>query len=262
MRRDREPALIIRSPSVDVAGGATLYSWVPKAAFELRLIDDTGSAWLGSDLTIVSMRSVPIIELAIRAFFRFPRKLAAVAALWRKGNHRGVAFRFARLADEINAMPYSQWLARHRRAMPELGELPSRADILVTLEDPDGPFAPRTLASLDQQVGIGHWRVVSRRELADIRAAMSAEGSREPDNTVLWLNLPAGAILANDAMQRLTSVFSAPEVVAAYCDEDEVDHRNMRHSPVFKPAWTLSWQGLVDWLSIAPCFGWQRSLSK
>jgi O-antigen biosynthesis protein len=210
---------------------------VPKAAFELRLVDVEGRPWLDHGLSITSLRAVSLVELAVRAFFKFPRKIAAVLALWRAGNHRGVAFRFARLADEINAMPYARWLARHREALPAPIAGPDGATVLVTLDDPAS--ADRALASLKTQNGRHAWRLVSRDELHAARLAADTDILAKTSATgMFWLNIPAGVILAEDAMQRLLGPFSSPDVAAAYCDEDRITRGGRHSTPFLKPAWS------------------------
>lgn len=230
LRKDREPAVVLRTPRLGTGGRAVLYSWVPKAAESLCIVDVAGKPWSGEDIAVVSLRTVPLVELGLRALFRFPRKLLAVARLFLAGNHRGVAFRFARLADELNALPYSRWLENHLRAN-DVKPLPSsNTVILVTLEASSHRQRTATMRSLDAQTW-PRWQLAERSDLNTLRAS-------DPMQPKLWLNLPAGAILAKNALERLAEPFGGADVAAVYADEDRISAFGWHHEPCFKPAWS------------------------
>lgn len=230
-RKDREPAVVLRSPAIDDAAQGVLYCWIPKGCLDLHLTDGE-HGHTADALSITSVRTVSLIELGLRALFKNPVKLLAIAKLFVAGNERGVSFRFARLADELNALPYSRWLERHRSlAAAETGLLqPPQQIILVTFEKASYAQMAASMSSLERQTW-GNHLIVERRDLRRLRS----EREGEP---YLWLHVPAGGILANDALERLARPFSSPDVSVVYCDEDRIGFAGRRHSPFLKPSWS------------------------
>jgi GT2 family glycosyltransferase len=209
----------------------------------MYLVDASGVPYRGFDLSIASLRRVSLLELGLRVGVNTPRKLFFILRLLISGNHKGEAFRFARAVDELNALPYRHWLAMHQRAVAA-AFTPENIDgisILVTIEAGSKAHIDTTLASLQKQ----SWKAWKRVEPAALAQFRRMQQGQE----LLWMNLPAGSVLAENALEQLVQPFSAPDVRVVYSDEDLISPLGRRHSPVFKPSWSpLLAQS--EWLSL------------
>ena len=217
---------------IDANGQATLYCWVPKAAMTVQIYGADQKTLAPVDLSIMSVRRASLLELIIRALAKNPRKFVGIGKLFLIGNRRGVSFRFARLAEELNALPYRLWLDRHLKSVSTFGDAKPTGNVivLITLEMASNVQTAVTENSLARQA-FRNWRKVERGDLPLFR---SSGASHE----FLWLPLPAGAVLAEEALEELVKPFSSPEVSVVYPDEDRLGFGGRRHSPFFKPAWS------------------------
>lgn len=231
-RRGREPAIVLRSPMINRKAQGILYCWVPKGALDLHLVDERHGRSPGDTLSIRSVRTVSLLELGLRALFKSPRKVLAIANLFLARNQRGVSFRFARLADELNVLPYRRWLARHRSFPVADTRLlkPSLPVVLLTFDKASPAQTSAAMNSVERQT----WRNFRRVERRDLAEFQSERGGR----SYLWLNVPAGSILADEALERLTEPFASDDVSVVYSDEDRLGFGGRHHSPFLKPAWS------------------------
>lgn len=230
-RWDREPSIVLRSPMIDGSGQGVLYCWVPKRALDLRVLDEKQRPHEGDMLSIKSVRTISLVELGLRIAFKNPRKLLAIARLYLAGNHRGVSFRFARCVDELNALTYSRWLAHHRNlsAQENYPPKPPQLLILVTFEKASSAQITASKKSLERQT----WTNFRQVERGDLEGFRSKQGG-----LYLWLNIPAGGVLSDEALERLATPFSSVDVSVVYSDEDRLSLTGKRHKPFLKPAWS------------------------
>jgi GT2 family glycosyltransferase len=233
-------------------GSADLFCWIPRGSKSLHLVDSEGEAYNGNDVSIYSIRKAYRAELAFRVAFRSPKKFISICKLIFGRNGKGAAFRFARVVDELNSLPYAKWLSMHKGATSAASNRSTdlTASVLVTIQPGPASKIEATERSLHRQ-SVDHWKIVDR-------AALKVSAGR-PEK-LLWLSLPAGAVLAEGAIQQLIQSFTAPQVAAVYCDEDQIDSRGRRHRPFLKPAWSplladsgwLPLEGAVVRLSAVP----------
>jgi O-antigen biosynthesis protein len=231
VRVNREPALITRSPNVSNPRAAKLYCWVPKGTVSLQLIVGDEIPYNGNDLSIVSVRRVSLLELGLRVILNSPKKLYSVFRLQIAGNSKGEAFRFARSVDELNALPYRSWLRLHKQAISigHAEEPIQDVTVLVTIEAGSSSQVAKTFASLQRQSWKA-WVVVDRDRIIEL--------SSKSEGRLVWLNVPAGSVLENNALAHLVRPFSSSDVAIVYSDEDVIDRLGRRHSPMLKPAWS------------------------
>lgn len=195
-----------------------------------HLVEADGTAYAGVDVSIVNMRRVSLFELVVRVGLHTPKKLLAAGKLLINRNQKGMAFRFARAVDELNSLLYRDWLSIHEDVIRADADrsISLKLQVLVTIGTGAAADVSRTEKSLERQP-VGGWRIVERTTLQNLRQQQTND---------LWLNLPAGTVLAGNAMEQMLRPFASPQVAAVYCDEDEVDARGRRRRPFFKPAWS------------------------
>ncbi|WP_312408580.1 glycosyltransferase family 2 protein [Rhizobium sp.] len=251
-RRQSPARRIVLSPRARQNGSAHLFCRIPKGLISLKFVAADGNIYGGSDVSIGKIRRVSLGELVLRIGLRAPKKLLAICKLLAAGNRKGTAFRFARAVDDLNSLPYHYWLQIHESIISAGSKRKTTTDtkVFVTV----GPGSPKhesnTIRSLERQ-RFTNWTIIKREALPTLDRL-------SPKN--LWLSIPAGGVLADNAMQHLVQPFTSPHVAAVYSDEDEIGLCRRRQNPFFKPAWSkllaqsgwLPLEGAVVRLSAIP----------
>ncbi|WP_162894698.1 glycosyltransferase family 2 protein [Rhizobium terrae] len=192
------------------------------------------------------MRPISLFRAVISTYAVFPRAIARITKLLLKGNIKGVLFRFARLYDTISSPSYQEWLPAHRLAAKEADLTLSgqnRPSVAVYVEDGPEHLRRKTLASLASQKDC-HILMWSDSDMAQLDP-LGVE-----HRALLWMRLPAGMYLEDDALRKLATPFQDnPGLTAVYCDEDDIDGKGLPTAPFFKPAWNPP-LALSGWLPL------------
>jgi GT2 family glycosyltransferase len=152
--------------------------------------------------------------------------------------------RASRLRAHAPAPAYADWIRRHDTLTPEdrrciADQLDSWRDapsFLVLLVGTDAGRRAATLASLRGQLFDAF--ECAPVDGPDALPSLNARLAASPSRWVIFLH--AGDLLAASALYRLAVHARAhPGAVVLYGDEDCVDDDGTRHSPVFKPRWSL-----------------------
>lgn len=197
-------------------------------------------------------------------------RLLRQIGLWMLEHSPGLRAMLLHQFQPFSATGYRQWAALHdtldeqdRAAIADaVARLPPTRISVVTSVEGVGPAQVRaTLASLQDQLH-PHWQVclaatapdaamaAALAEAADERrarvvlcgaagpaAALNAAGVLA-DGELVALLAPGG-LLRPHALYEIAAAFAArPTLQLAYADEDMLDERGQRHTPVFKTAWS------------------------
>ncbi len=236
-RYDRTPDTVFRSFLINGNGRGRFYGWTPVQLEEMTLLADDATANSSARVEPqVCMRRMSLIEVGILIALRRTGAFLQILRLLLAGNRKGAEFRFVRQCDALSAPKYCDWieaqaLAEEYANRDDPETWPRRPRILVSIEGVDATAVAETRASLARQT----WRDLREVSSTDV-IQMLKQGGIADD--LLWMRLPAGMRLTNNALQRLARPFAVPaDIAAVYCDEDRIDRRGRRKDPFFKPAW-------------------------
>jgi GT2 family glycosyltransferase len=233
-REGRTPNTLYRSFFTQSKKRARYYGWLPKQLITAIIVgDELGDA--GNEGEHFTWRRITTAEVALRALLKRPKKVFNVVSLLCHLNFKGAAYRFARLTDELNAASYQKWINAQSGHNVDRWPVSMGVDmppplVLVTIEEGLDEDVAATRRSLTRQTPVS-FREVSADQVRKLAASR--------DNMLyLWTRIPAGMILADDALERMVEPFlSSSAVKLVYCDEDRVSRAGKRFRPFFKPAW-------------------------
>ncbi|NLH81944.1 MAG: glycosyltransferase [Phyllobacteriaceae bacterium] len=230
-RRDPRRPSPARAVLLDRHGRGRFLGWLPEDPVGVEIVADPAAAGHPGRSPTARLAVVPIWRMVATVVVRRPIGVLRVLRLRLAGNRKGAIARFVRLFDAIAAPSYAVWsvlrdeedaLARPG-LLAELAAWPRRPVVEVRIGA--GPATARAASrdALEAQI-YPHVRIVEAD--APLGGDVVAE-------------VPAGVRLSPDALWHLVRPFAFdPRAVAAYCDEDEIDRRGRRRSPIFRGAWS------------------------
>lgn len=225
-RKDRIPETITRSLLLDERGHGIFFGWMPVdlQAISLALPDAVDQR------ATFTVRPMTYLEMVIRLACHSPKTMWQALRLLLRRNIRGFQFRIVRLCDSLNEPSYRDWRQVNEpfREPSNFQDWPDTPDVLVSIVG-DPRLISKTRDSITAQT------------YPHIRELPSQDGDEDftrHNKNWFWIRLTAGMELSIDAIERLVKpLVDDPNIVAVYCDEDNIDTAGERVDPFFKPAW-------------------------
>ncbi|HLP67337.1 MAG TPA: glycosyltransferase [Rhizobium sp.] len=276
---------------LEVNGGTVrTLVFFPKPVFDLRLepVDRKGRFLISA----FSITRQTMSDALRQAKAKHPEQMASLQTQGLAGDKQQLSERFAEILRYSGPDAYQRWIANHgskpevaQLARPQSGDVKEKPRFAFVADAADGADTDwdATLETLTAQTNV-NWSFeiclggqvsADRRKRLDAAERLDARvRCHERDfmglvavvcadrGTDLLIFLRPGTRLMPRALERFADAIRAnPGAAIVYADEDAMDERGRRHTPLFKPDWDpdyfASYRYLGDFVALASTFSRQ-----